>query len=207
MADDPTRQISADEAAAIAAEHFNDPELEERLRELNPEQIKLFVLALRAAMRKRRILLVGYLTALLCIVLGLAFAVIVWANREPGTFIGWVFFVPFGLAGTTLWLFGKIAGRIQIKVGDISVGIGSAGGLLLTGILVGYLSSLRPTFGRVPPAARYVIMELGLLFFMAGVGMTAGAVTLCRGQNGGNGPLHVIAFPERNAPQITRLHL
>ena len=72
-------------------------------------------------MRKRRIMLVGYLTALLCVVLGLAFALIVWANHEPGTFIGWVFFVPFGLAGATLWLFGKIADRIHVKIGDVQI--------------------------------------------------------------------------------------
>lgn len=70
---------------------------------------------------------------------------------------------------------GVLIGQIQIKIGAVSVGLGSAGGLLLTGILVGYLSSLRPTFGRVPPAARYITMELGLLFFMVGIGMTAGA--------------------------------
>lgn len=121
MTEDGNRQISVDEAAAIAAEQFNDPELEEKLRELDPEQIKMFVLALGAAMRKRRILLLGYLTALLCVVLGLAFALIVWANHEPGTFIGWVFFIPFALAGGSLWVFGKLADRIQITVGDIQI--------------------------------------------------------------------------------------
>lgn len=121
MADDADKQITPNQAAAIAAQHFNDPELEEKLRDLDPEQIKIFILALGAAMRKRRILLVGYLTALLCVVMGMGFAVIVWANHEPGTFIGWVFFVPFGLAGSTLWVFGKLAGRIQVKVGDVQI--------------------------------------------------------------------------------------
>lgn len=69
---------------------------------------------------------------------------------------------------------GVLIGQIQIKIGTLAIGIGSAGGLLLTGILVGYLRSLYPTFGRVPPAARYVIMELGLMFFMVSIGMTAG---------------------------------
>lgn len=121
MANDPNEQISVDRAAAIAAEQFNDPELEEKLRDLDAEQIKIFILALGASMRKRRILLVGYLTALLCVVMGIGFALIVWANHEPGTFIGWVFFVPLGLAGGTLWAFGKIAGRIQIKIGDVQI--------------------------------------------------------------------------------------
>lgn len=121
MTDDADQPITAVQAAAIAASEFNDPELEAKLRDLDPEQIKLFILALGAAMRKRRILLVGYLTALLCVVMGMGFAVIVWANHEPGTFIGWVFFVPFTLAGSTLWLFGKLASRIHVKIGDTEI--------------------------------------------------------------------------------------
>lgn len=49
-----------------------------------------------------------------------------------------------------------------------------AGGLLITGLLIGFLRSLYPIFGRVPSAARWVFMELGLLLFMAGVGLNAG---------------------------------
>ncbi len=73
-----------------------------------------------------------------------------------------------GIAG------GLILGKISVKLGAVSVGIGSAGGLLLMGILLGFLRSLSPTFGRVPPAARFVLMELGLMFFMVNVGLSAG---------------------------------
>ena len=73
-----------------------------------------------------------------------------------------------GIAG------GLMIGQISFKFGAIAVGIGSAGGLLLMGILMGFLRSLSPTFGRVPPAARFVLMELGLMFFMVNVGLTAG---------------------------------
>lgn len=69
---------------------------------------------------------------------------------------------------------GLLVGMISMKFGTISIGLGSAGGLLLVGIFVGYLRSLRPTFGRVPPAARYVLMEIGLLLFMVNVGLNAG---------------------------------
>jgi len=72
-------------------------------------------------------------------------------------------------------LIGGIIGVLAIKVGDISIGLGSAGGLLLAGILIGYLRSLHPTFGRVPAAARWILMEFGLLLFMASVGLGAGA--------------------------------
>lgn len=69
---------------------------------------------------------------------------------------------------------GLFIGKISFKVGALSVGLGTAGGLLITGILIGFLRSIHPTFGRVPPPARWLLMELGLLFFMAGIGLKAG---------------------------------
>ena len=78
--------------------------------------------------------------------------------------------VTFAL-GISLGLF---IGEIQIRIGNIDIGLGSAGGLLVAGIILGYLRSIHPTFGRVPPAARYIIMELGLMLFMVNVGLTAG---------------------------------
>ncbi|WP_045211488.1 aspartate:alanine exchanger family transporter [Desulfonatronovibrio magnus] len=74
----------------------------------------------------------------------------------------------FGIAA------GLFIGKITFKVGALSIGLGTAGGLLITGILIGFLRSVHPTFGRVPPAARWLFMELGLLFFMAGIGLKAG---------------------------------
>ena len=111
----------ANTAAAVAAEKIGDPALEEKLRELSPEQIELFVEALRQAMRKRKLMLVGYLSALLCVVLGLGWALFMYVTREPGTFVGWVFLVPFTLAATCMWIFGRLARRIKVRVGDIQL--------------------------------------------------------------------------------------
>lgn len=69
---------------------------------------------------------------------------------------------------------GIVLGVVLIKVGNLSIGLGGAGGLLLAGILIGYLRSVHPTFGRLPAAARYLLMELGLMMFMASVGLKAG---------------------------------
>jgi putative transport protein len=70
---------------------------------------------------------------------------------------------------------GLIVGTWTVSVAGISVGLGSAGGLLLSGLVIGYLRVLHPTFGRVPEPARWIFMELGLALFMAGVGLRAGA--------------------------------
>jgi putative transport protein len=69
---------------------------------------------------------------------------------------------------------GVVIGLFAINVGQLSIGLGSAGGLLTAGLIIGYLRSVKPTFGRLPDAARWILMEFGLLLFMAGVGLRAG---------------------------------
>jgi putative transport protein len=71
-------------------------------------------------------------------------------------------------------VFGVIVGLLAIKVGQLSIGLGSAGGLLASGLIIGYLRNIKPTFGRLPEAARWILMDFGLLLFMAGVGLRAG---------------------------------
>lgn len=74
----------------------------------------------------------------------------------------------FGIVG------GIALGTLAVTVGDITIELGTAGGLLLTGLVIGFLRSIWPVFGRVPSASRWVLMELGLLMFMAGVGLNSG---------------------------------
>jgi len=65
---------------------------------------------------------------------------------------------------------GTLLGLVTLALGNVSIGLGTARGLLI----IGYLGSVMPTFGRVPAPARFVLMELGLMLFMAGVGLNAG---------------------------------
>jgi putative transport protein len=69
---------------------------------------------------------------------------------------------------------GFLIGQISVRVSGISIGLGISGGLLLMGLILGYFRSIHPTFGRVPPATLWVFKELGLLLFLAGVGISAG---------------------------------
>jgi putative transport protein len=75
-------------------------------------------------------------------------------------------------------VFGVLVGLLSIEVGGVAVGLGTAGGLLASGLSIGYLRSKRPTFGRLPDAAQWILMEFGLLLFMAGVGLRAGGEIL-----------------------------
>ncbi len=68
---------------------------------------------------------------------------------------------------------GIVVGSSSVDLG-VPVGIGLAGGLLGAGLVVGFLRASNPLIGNVPQAARYLVMELGLLFFMADVGISAG---------------------------------
>lgn len=74
----------------------------------------------------------------------------------------------FGIAA------GVLLGLIVVKAGGVSIGLGSAGGLLLMGTVLGYVTSIAPSFGQVPPAARYMLKELGLMLLMASIGLNAG---------------------------------
>ena len=70
---------------------------------------------------------------------------------------------------------GILVGTWSVQVAGVGIGLGTAGGLLTLGLAVGYARSLYPVFGRVPTSVRWVFTELGLLFFMAGVGLRGGA--------------------------------
>ena len=73
---------------------------------------------------------------------------------------------------------GLLIGRINVPVGDFSVGLGNAGGLLLSGILVSSVVSRLRFFGSTPNAARNILEDLGLVTFIAIVGINAGATLL-----------------------------
>ena len=51
---------------------------------------------------------------------------------------------------------GILIGAWTLTIAGVSIGLGSAGGLLTVGLTVGYLRSLYPVFGQVPRAARWI---------------------------------------------------
>jgi len=87
-------------------------EFQEKLKELTPEQAAMFVHALDLAMRKRKMMLLGYVGALLALLAGIIVCLLVYADHTPGTFIGWIFLLPALFAGLILWGFGKLTKRI-----------------------------------------------------------------------------------------------
>ena len=85
----------------------------------------------------------------------------------------------FGIAA------GVAIGLLSVTIGGIALSLGNAGGLLCSGLIIGYLHSVRPTFGRLPEGASWLLMEFGLLLFMAGIGLRAGGNFLATLQESG----------------------
>jgi hypothetical protein len=87
-----------------------DAELARKLEELTPEQAEMFVRALHLAMRKRRVLLVGYLATAISLVLGWLWALYIFGKTSgSGDFMAWVFLIPPAIAAIMLVLFGRIS--------------------------------------------------------------------------------------------------
>jgi putative transport protein len=71
-------------------------------------------------------------------------------------------------------ILGFLIGLIQFPAFGAKVGLGNAGGLLLSGVLVSSVVSRLRYFGNTPNAARNVLEDLGLVVFVAIVGINAG---------------------------------
>lgn len=75
---------------------------------------------------------------------------------------------------------GLLIGLINVPIGSFSVGLGSAGGLLLSGIFVSSIVSRLRFFGSTPNAARNILEDLGLVTFIAIVGINSGSTLLAQ---------------------------
>ncbi|MEW5420751.1 aspartate-alanine antiporter [Amorphus sp. 3PC139-8] len=69
---------------------------------------------------------------------------------------------------------GAILGSLTWKVGEVPLTLSTAGGVLLVGLLLGWLRSVRPAFGRVPRATGWFMNSVGLNMFIAVIGLSAG---------------------------------
>jgi putative transport protein len=69
---------------------------------------------------------------------------------------------------------GLLIGQIDFPAFGSSVGLGNAGGLLVSGVIVSSIQSRLRFFGNTPNAARNILEDLGLVVFVAIVGINAG---------------------------------
>jgi putative transport protein len=72
-------------------------------------------------------------------------------------------------------ILGLLIGSISFPLAGAKVGLGNAGGLLVSGVIVSSVASRLRFFGNTPNAARNILEDLGLVVFIAIVGINAGA--------------------------------
>jgi hypothetical protein len=90
-------------------------QLAKAISELSPDEAEFFLKKLEAALRKRKIMMSGYLVAMVAWVVGTICALIYFGMASG--FVGWVFLVPFAIVGVILWAFGTWAEKVARKVG------------------------------------------------------------------------------------------
>lgn len=99
-----------DPLVAKAFDANQHDELARAVEQLSPEEAKFFLLKLEAALRKRKLTLLGYLVAMVVWLVGMVLALAYFGIAEG--FVGWAFLVPFGAVGVILYIFGRWANKV-----------------------------------------------------------------------------------------------
>ncbi len=71
-------------------------------------------------------------------------------------------------------IMGSFIGLLSVTVGGVPVTLGAGGGVLVSGLFFGWLRSRKPIWGTIPVPTQWIFTDLGLNFFIACVGLTAG---------------------------------
>jgi len=69
---------------------------------------------------------------------------------------------------------GTLFGLLAVRVAGIPITLGVGGGVLISGLVFGWLRTVHPTFGQIPSSAQWIFTDLGLNLFVACVGLIAG---------------------------------
>ncbi len=80
---------------------------------------------------------------------------------------------------------GTLVGLLAFKVGGVPITLGVGGGVLVSGLVFGWLRSVHPTFGQIPAGAQWLFSDLGLNLFIASIGLSAGPQALSALQSSG----------------------
>ena len=75
--------------------------------------------------------------------------------------------------GFFIAVFGLI-GALTYKVGGVPLTLSTSGGVLIGGLVLGWLRGVYPTFGRLPAPTQWFMNSVGLNVFIAIVGISAG---------------------------------
>jgi putative transport protein len=71
-------------------------------------------------------------------------------------------------------ILGILIGLLSVRIGGVSISLGTGGGCLFSGLIFGWLRSRHPQIGVLPEGASNFLRDFGLAVFVATVGITAG---------------------------------
>lgn len=77
-------------------------------------------------------------------------------------------FVGLGIA------IGAFIGALVVHLGGVPITLSTSGGAIIAGLVMGWLRSKRPDFGRIPRPVTWFMDNAGLNLFIAVVGLSAG---------------------------------
>ncbi len=69
---------------------------------------------------------------------------------------------------------GGLFGTLALHLEKVPVSLSTSGGALIAGLVLGWLRSKHPTFGRLPRSSVWLMDNLGLNMFIAVVGISSG---------------------------------
>jgi putative transport protein len=100
------------------------------------------------------------------------------AAANIGTVVAPSTSVDFVVMGLAIFLGGVAGVLLSFTVGSVKISLSTSVGTLLAGLLVGYLRTQYPLFGRIPDGAVSLMTSLGLAAFVGLTGIHAGPIFL-----------------------------
>jgi len=97
--------------------------------------------------------------------------------------------IDFVVLGLAIFIGGVVGVLVNFSISGMSIALGTSVGVLLAGLLVGYLRTRLPQFGRIPDGAINLMTSLGLAAFVGLTGIHAGPIFLSALKEAGIGLL------------------
>ncbi|WP_413293147.1 aspartate:alanine exchanger family transporter [Bdellovibrio sp. HCB185ZH] len=69
---------------------------------------------------------------------------------------------------------GTVLGLLSFHLGEVPLGLGSSGSILVVGLIAGWAQRRFPKVGSIPEPAQKLLIDIGLIVFIAVVGLKAG---------------------------------
>jgi putative transport protein len=100
------------------------------------------------------------------------------AAAKIGTIVAPSTTVDFVVLGLAIFFGGLIGVLVSFSVGHVKISLSTSVGTLFAGLLVGYLRTFYPLFGRIPDGAVTLMTSMGLAAFVGLTGIQAGPIFL-----------------------------